>query len=163
MTRNADWLRTNNKNRNLSYCNWTAKYGRLNTATGHRNFFYVCLRHVIYFYVVCVILTQDSLYVKRNVTYGRYRLCRWLTLSDESLISVEQDVAALNNHSLNWQVLANVFCFANFVMHHLPQRTVNRTANMQQKQPLWSTIVICITYINVKLECVNSMLMHQNS
>ena len=36
-------------------------------------------------------------------------------LPDEHLIDVQEDVAALNNHSLDGQILSNVFCLTHLV------------------------------------------------
>ena len=37
------------------------------------------------------------------------------SLPDEHLIDVQEDVAALNNHSLDGQILSNVFCLTHLV------------------------------------------------
>ena len=41
------------------------------------------------------------------------------TLSDERLVDIQQDIASFNDHSFNRQILANVFCFTDLVLHHL--------------------------------------------
>lgn len=43
------------------------------------------------------------------------------TLPDEGLAGVQQDVAALHNHSLDGQVLADVLRVAHLVVHHSVQ------------------------------------------
>lgn len=40
-----------------------------------------------------------------------------LTLSDERLAGVKEDLAAFYDHALNGQVLPDVLCLAHFIMH----------------------------------------------
>lgn len=42
----------------------------------------------------------------------------WVTLSDEGLTGVQQDVTALHDHPLDGQVLADVLRVAHLVVHH---------------------------------------------
>jgi len=40
-------------------------------------------------------------------------------LPDEGLVDIEENVAALDDHALNGQVLSDVFRLAHFIMHDL--------------------------------------------
>lgn len=48
---------------------------------------------------------------------------RGLTLSDEGLVYIQQDVAALDDHALDSQVLADILSLAHLVMHNLQEDT----------------------------------------
>lgn len=51
-------------------------------------------------------------------------MLRKLTLSDEGLTGVQQDVTALYNHPLYGQILSDVLGVTHFIVHH-PDNTTN--------------------------------------
>ena len=50
------------------------------------------------------------------------------TLSDEGLAGVQQEVAALYDHPLDGQVLADVLCVADLIVHHPETQTPSSSA-----------------------------------
>lgn len=58
---------------------------------------------------------------------GRLTLGRELTLSDEGLTCVQQDVAALHDHPLYGQILPDVLGVTHFVVHHPANQSLSST------------------------------------
>lgn len=52
-------------------------------------------------------------------------LMKRLTLPYKGLTGVQQNITALHDHSLDREVLADVFCVTHFIMHHSEEKHAN--------------------------------------